>query len=199
MYGDEHALAGRAHKKCVPSRSCCSVVSLDSQLNGTAVTRGTRASAIAADGLVLVLTWLKTWRLAREARRLHMEVSYTTLLLRDGTSPERGRRRSISDQRYVCRYDILLVSHIIPDSGLPEKAQDVESVLLSVNVAQIVVSDYAVRLCISACHQRSTISHLFNTGRVIYIAYSQLVRVPSFLPISCLHISTLIADPPARR
>ena len=44
----------------------------------------TRGSVIAGDGLVLVLTWAKTFRQWRESRRLKIETSITSLLMRDG-------------------------------------------------------------------------------------------------------------------
>ncbi|EKM48120.1 uncharacterized protein PHACADRAFT_203221 [Phanerochaete carnosa HHB-10118-sp] len=45
----------------------------------------TRGSLILADAIVLVLTWIKTFRHWRNARRLKMRASLTTCLLRDGT------------------------------------------------------------------------------------------------------------------
>ena len=44
----------------------------------------TRSCVIAGDTIVLVLTWQKTFREWNEARRLHMQLSVTTCLLRDG-------------------------------------------------------------------------------------------------------------------
>ncbi|EKM50314.1 uncharacterized protein PHACADRAFT_201154 [Phanerochaete carnosa HHB-10118-sp] len=46
----------------------------------------TRSSLILADAIVLVLTWIKTFRHWRNARRLKMKASLTTCLLRDGTT-----------------------------------------------------------------------------------------------------------------
>ncbi|EKM50292.1 uncharacterized protein PHACADRAFT_201131 [Phanerochaete carnosa HHB-10118-sp] len=45
----------------------------------------TRGSLILADAIVLILTWIKTFRHWRNARRLKMKASLTTCLLRDGT------------------------------------------------------------------------------------------------------------------
>ncbi|EKM48477.1 uncharacterized protein PHACADRAFT_202765 [Phanerochaete carnosa HHB-10118-sp] len=45
----------------------------------------TRSSLIIADAIVLVLTWIKTFRHWRNARRLKMRASLTICLLRDGT------------------------------------------------------------------------------------------------------------------
>ncbi|KIP02600.1 hypothetical protein PHLGIDRAFT_78912 [Phlebiopsis gigantea 11061_1 CR5-6] len=44
----------------------------------------TRISVIVADALVLLLTWWKTFRDAREVLSLKMNISLTTLLIRDG-------------------------------------------------------------------------------------------------------------------
>ncbi|EKM57660.1 uncharacterized protein PHACADRAFT_251424 [Phanerochaete carnosa HHB-10118-sp] len=44
----------------------------------------TRGSVILADTIVLVLTWIKTFRHWRNARRVNLGVSLTTCLLRDG-------------------------------------------------------------------------------------------------------------------
>ncbi|EKM50290.1 uncharacterized protein PHACADRAFT_201128 [Phanerochaete carnosa HHB-10118-sp] len=45
----------------------------------------TRGSLILADAIVLILTWIKTFRHWMNARRLTMKTSLTTCLLRDGT------------------------------------------------------------------------------------------------------------------
>ncbi|KAL6303361.1 hypothetical protein BKA93DRAFT_339722 [Sparassis latifolia] len=44
-----------------------------------------RSCAIAADLIVLGITWYSTYNTAREARRLHMKVPVTKLMLQDGT------------------------------------------------------------------------------------------------------------------
>lgn len=49
------------------------------------LTRLTRACVIAADALVIVLIWIKTFTLHRQARQLRMKTSLATLFLRDGT------------------------------------------------------------------------------------------------------------------
>ena len=46
----------------------------------------TRSSLVAADLIVLVLTWTKTFGSWKEARRLNVELSVSTCLLRDGKS-----------------------------------------------------------------------------------------------------------------
>ena len=43
-----------------------------------------RISLIIADIIVLISTWMKTYRNAREALNLQMNIRVTTLLLRDG-------------------------------------------------------------------------------------------------------------------
>ena len=43
-----------------------------------------RGSLVAADLIVLVLTWTKTFRNWNEARRLNLDLSVSTCLLRDG-------------------------------------------------------------------------------------------------------------------
>ena len=45
-----------------------------------------RGSLVAADSTVLVLTWTKTFRNWNEARRLNLDLSVSTCLLRDGKS-----------------------------------------------------------------------------------------------------------------
>ncbi|GJE88910.1 hypothetical protein PsYK624_049980 [Phanerochaete sordida] len=45
----------------------------------------TRSFLIASDVIVLVITWLKTYRQWREARRIHLHLSMSSCLLRDGT------------------------------------------------------------------------------------------------------------------
>ena len=52
----------------------------------------TRLSLITGDVIVLILTWMKTYRNAREALNLQMKVRVTTLLLRDGICPQNYRR-----------------------------------------------------------------------------------------------------------
>lgn len=49
------------------------------------VENATRASTIVADALVLILTWAKTFKNAREAIKLKLQASVTILLIRDGT------------------------------------------------------------------------------------------------------------------
>ena len=44
----------------------------------------TRGSAIAVDAVVIVLTWIKTFRHWRHMRQLHINVSVTDVLIRDG-------------------------------------------------------------------------------------------------------------------
>ena len=45
----------------------------------------TRGCVIALDSMVLALTWKKTFQAWREARRLNLQLSVTTCLLRDGS------------------------------------------------------------------------------------------------------------------
>ena len=44
----------------------------------------TRGSLVVADSIVLVLTWIKTFNNWNEARRLNLNLSISTCLLRDG-------------------------------------------------------------------------------------------------------------------
>lgn len=46
----------------------------------------TRGCVVFADVLVLIVTWVKTFKQWKEARQLNMSLSVTRLLLRDGTS-----------------------------------------------------------------------------------------------------------------
>lgn len=45
----------------------------------------TRSCLIASDAIILVVTWLKTYRIKREADEVNVKTSIVTLLLRDGT------------------------------------------------------------------------------------------------------------------
>ena len=46
----------------------------------------TRGSAVAVDVAVIVLTWIKTFGYWRRLRQLHIDVSVTDILIRDGMS-----------------------------------------------------------------------------------------------------------------
>ena len=48
------------------------------------VEHATRTSLIIGDIIVVVLTWMKTYKTLREALNLQIKVRLTTLLLRDG-------------------------------------------------------------------------------------------------------------------
>ena len=50
----------------------------------------TRGSLVAADSIVLALTWIKTFNNWNEARKLDLQLSVTTCLLRDGKSTYHG-------------------------------------------------------------------------------------------------------------
>ncbi|KIP06895.1 hypothetical protein PHLGIDRAFT_443062 [Phlebiopsis gigantea 11061_1 CR5-6] len=49
------------------------------------VIRLTRSCVIAGDLLVIVLIWIKTYNVSRQARHLNIKTSLTTLFLRDGS------------------------------------------------------------------------------------------------------------------
>ncbi|EKM48425.1 uncharacterized protein PHACADRAFT_202831 [Phanerochaete carnosa HHB-10118-sp] len=69
--------------------ACIEQPKISAQVNGICmfhVMYTTRSSLILADAIVLVLTWIKTFRHWRNARRLKMKASLTTCLLRDGTT-----------------------------------------------------------------------------------------------------------------
>ncbi|KAI0754212.1 hypothetical protein C8Q80DRAFT_1137596 [Daedaleopsis nitida] len=51
----------------------------------TALIVATRAVSILSDGLVVVLTWLKTYRVYVLTRKMDLRANYSVLLLRDGT------------------------------------------------------------------------------------------------------------------
>ena len=51
-----------------------------------AVIYATRSSLVAADLIVLVLTWTRTFHNWNEARKLNLQLSVSTCLLRDGKS-----------------------------------------------------------------------------------------------------------------
>lgn len=48
------------------------------------VSISSRACALATDALVLVLTWVKTYHIKREADQAGIKANLTTLVLRDG-------------------------------------------------------------------------------------------------------------------
>ena len=50
------------------------------------VTYVARSSLVTADTIVLALTWIKTFKNWNEARRLNLELSVSTCILRDGKS-----------------------------------------------------------------------------------------------------------------
>ena len=50
-----------------------------------AVSVATRVVAILSDGLVVVLTWMKTYRVHVLTRGVDFRTNYSTLILRDGT------------------------------------------------------------------------------------------------------------------
>ncbi|EKM48267.1 uncharacterized protein PHACADRAFT_214876 [Phanerochaete carnosa HHB-10118-sp] len=67
---------------------CVSIYRFSAQTTGTSRPRVvyiTRGSAVLADAIVLVLTWIKTFGRWKQARRLNAEVSLTACFLRDGT------------------------------------------------------------------------------------------------------------------
>lgn len=39
---------------------------------------------ILSDALVIVITWVKTWDTMRAARKLHVQMSFTSLILKEG-------------------------------------------------------------------------------------------------------------------
>ena len=49
------------------------------------VSVATRVIAILSDGLVVVLTWMKTYRVHVLTRGVDFRTNYSTLILRDGT------------------------------------------------------------------------------------------------------------------
>lgn len=73
-------------------------ISQCTELTDAIVTRATRSCVIAADGLILLLTLVKTLGHQREASRLRMKVPLTSLLIRDGRSHCHQRVYSISNQ-----------------------------------------------------------------------------------------------------
>ena len=50
-----------------------------------------RVSTIVVDSIVLTVTLIKTWQTQLNARRLHMKVPLTTMLIRDGEYPTSRR------------------------------------------------------------------------------------------------------------
>ncbi len=87
---------------------------------------GTRTSLIAADILVVVFTWHKTFMVRRQAARIGLQTPVYSLILRDGlsiyTEPDTndgdlfdllGQERRISCQRFkthkkLCHYSSVL-------------------------------------------------------------------------------------------
>ena len=48
------------------------------------VSVATRSCMILSDALVIVITWVKTWDTMRAARKLHVQMSFTSLILKEG-------------------------------------------------------------------------------------------------------------------
>ncbi|KIP06490.1 hypothetical protein PHLGIDRAFT_106964 [Phlebiopsis gigantea 11061_1 CR5-6] len=67
-----------------PLFGCNEVITYSVQLDNE-LTYITRAALIAADTIVLVCTWIKTFHLWRRSQRLGLSLSISTCLLRDGT------------------------------------------------------------------------------------------------------------------
>ena len=54
------------------------------QLKAVIVSVATRACMIVSDAVVIVVTWLKTWSTVRMAKRLRVNMSFTSLILKEG-------------------------------------------------------------------------------------------------------------------
>lgn len=81
-----HAEAHRLFSDVRMFFSPCILLVADEKLTGAMlVVLGASVLAIIGDTIVLVVTWAKTFRLWREARRLRMPFAVSTCLLRDGT------------------------------------------------------------------------------------------------------------------
>ena len=65
--------------------SWSSYVYIDIDTSRGAVSVATRVIAILSDGLVVVLTWMKTYRVHVLTRGVDFRTNYSTLILRDGT------------------------------------------------------------------------------------------------------------------
>ncbi|RPD66214.1 hypothetical protein L227DRAFT_570117 [Lentinus tigrinus ALCF2SS1-6] len=48
------------------------------------VSVATRSCMILSDALVIIITWVKTWGTMRAARKLHVQMSFTSLILKEG-------------------------------------------------------------------------------------------------------------------
>lgn len=64
-------------------------------------------SLVAADMVVLSLTWIKTFHLWRQSRRLNTVLPFTTCLLRDGKKP-----LFYSEMLLLCGSTLLARHHI---------------------------------------------------------------------------------------
>ncbi|KAI0628621.1 hypothetical protein C8Q77DRAFT_1067864, partial [Trametes polyzona] len=62
------------------------IVALSVPATNMVISVSTHSCAIAADLLVLILTWIKTYEIKKLASTLHSSATFSTLLLRDGTS-----------------------------------------------------------------------------------------------------------------
>ena len=49
-----------------------------------AVSVATRACMIVSDAIVIIVTWIKTWSTMRAAKLLHIHMSFTSLVLKEG-------------------------------------------------------------------------------------------------------------------
>ncbi|KAI9062124.1 hypothetical protein FKP32DRAFT_1612786 [Trametes sanguinea] len=89
----------------VPTRfySCQSAPVAMTARSYTALAIATRVISIVSDGLVVVLTWVKTFRVYALARRARFRADYSLLLLRDGAV------------YFLCVLNFVAIVYIIPE------------------------------------------------------------------------------------
>ena len=106
----------------------------------------TRGSAIALDVVVIVFTWIKTFGHWRHMRQLHINVSVTDILIRDGMSLFYKLRLFLSLFIFFveCRFRhaVFPVSHSLPRLRLLSYYVNalilsLHRALLAMNIAQI--------------------------------------------------------------
>ena len=79
----------------------------------------TRAAVIAADVLVLLITWQKTWDIVRQSADLEERMALSEVLLRDGQSEYRHSCNSMLIAVDIANRDgLLLVSKIEVEADL---------------------------------------------------------------------------------
>lgn len=72
--------------------------------NASAVSIATRAVSIFSDGVVVVLTWVKTYRVFVLTRKVSFRTNYSALILRDGEFTPQHNHATVLTRWLQARY-----------------------------------------------------------------------------------------------